>query len=96
MLRRGIIVGIDQGASCKSHRIRLQPREGLFLFTDGLTEATNEVQDLFSEERLEAILQSCATQPLRSLGIVTEEVRKFVGRAPQADDLAIMTVRYCR
>ena len=46
-----MIVGIRQGVSYKSERIQLQPGEGLFLFTDGLTEATNEAQDLFSEER---------------------------------------------
>jgi sigma-B regulation protein RsbU (phosphoserine phosphatase) len=91
----GMVVGISQGVSYKSNRIQLQPGEGLFLFTDGLTEATNEAQDMFSEERLEAILQSCSAQPLRSLvASVTEEVWKFVGGAPQADDLTIMTVRY--
>ena len=90
-----MIVGIRQGVSYKSERIQLQPGEGLFLFTDGLTEATNEAQDLFSEERLEATLQSCAAHPLPSLvGSVTEEVRKFVAGAPLADDLTIMTVRY--
>ncbi len=90
-----MIVGIRQGVSYKSERIQLQPGEGLFLFTDGLTEATNEAQDLFSEERLEAALRNCAAHPLPSLvGSVTEEVRKFVAGAPLADDLTIMTVRY--
>jgi len=52
---------------------------GLFLFADDLTETTHEAQDLFSEERLEATLQSCAAQPLRSLvGSVTEEEGNFV------------------
>lgn len=90
-----MIVGIRQGVSYKSERIQLQPGEGLFLFTDGLTEATNEAQDLFSEERLEAALRNCAAHPLPSLvGSVTEEVRKFVAGAPLADDLTIMAVRY--
>ena len=90
-----MIVGISKEALYKSERVQLRPGEGLFLFTDGLTEASNEAQDLFSEERLEATLQSCAAQPLQGLvGTVAEEVRKFVGSAPQADDLTIMTVRY--
>jgi sigma-B regulation protein RsbU (phosphoserine phosphatase) len=90
-----MIVGISQGVPYKSERILLRPGEGLFLFTDGLTEATNEAAELFSEARLVATLKSCAAQPLRSLvGKVTEEARKFVGGAPQADDLTIMTVRY--
>ena len=90
-----MIVGIRQGVPYKSEWIQLQPGEGLFLFTDGLTEATNEAQDLYSEERLEASLRSCAAQPLRSLvASVTEEARKFVAGAPQADDFTIMTVRY--
>ena len=60
------IVGISQGVHYKSERIQVRPGEGLFLFADGLTETTNEAQDLFSEERLEATLQSCAAQHLQS------------------------------
>ena len=61
----GMIVGISQGVHYKSEWIQLQPGEGFFLFTDGLTEATNEAQDLYSEKRLEATLRSCAAQPSR-------------------------------
>jgi sigma-B regulation protein RsbU (phosphoserine phosphatase) len=92
----GMIVGIRQGVAYKSERAQLLPGEGLFLFTDGLTESTNEAYDLFSEQRLEATLQRCAAQPLRNIvGSVTEEVRKFVADAPQSDDLTIVTLRYC-
>ena len=73
----GMIVGISQGVPYKSEWIQLRPGEGLFLFTDGLTEATNEAQDLYSEERLEATLRSCAAQPLQSLlASVTEDARR--------------------
>jgi phosphoserine phosphatase RsbU/P len=69
-----MIVGIRQGVPYKSEWIQLQPGEGLFLFTDGLTEAANEAQDLYSEERLEASLRSCAAQPLRSLVASSSQV----------------------
>ena len=91
----GMIVGIMEMASYESQRIQIQPGDGLFLFTDGVTEAANEALEMFGEERLEAAVRSCAAQPLPSVvSSVSEAVQKFVAGAPQADDLTILAVRY--
>ncbi len=91
----GMIVGALNVARYESQRIQLRPGEGLFLYTDGLTEAANNAEDLFGEERLEAALRSCAGQPLQKLlGSVTAAAQQFADGAPQADDLTILAVRY--
>jgi sigma-B regulation protein RsbU (phosphoserine phosphatase) len=91
----GMIVGIMAMAAYESQQIQLEPGDGLFLFTDGLTEATNEDLEMFGEERLEAAARNCAAQPLAKLiGGVSEAVQKFVAGAPQADDLTMLAVRY--
>src|SRR6059036_3350925 len=59
----GMIVGVLNVARYESQSIRLRPGEGLFLYTDGLTEAANNAEDLFGEERLEAALRR--TDPRR-------------------------------
>ena len=91
----GMIVGILDIARYDTQWVQLQPGEGLFLYTDGVTEATNAALDLFSEERLEAALQLSAGQPLHKLlGAVTKGVQEFVVDAPQADDITMLAVRY--
>ena len=91
----GMIVGALNVARYESQRIQLRPSEGLFLYTDGLTEAANNTEDLFGEERLEAALRSCAGQPLQKLlRSVTAAAQQFADGAPQADDLTILAVRY--
>jgi sigma-B regulation protein RsbU (phosphoserine phosphatase) len=75
--------------------LRLEPGEGLYLYTDGVTEALNESEEQFSTPRLEAFLAGGAAAPasdlvLGSLGAV----QGFVGRAPQFDDITVMALRY--
>jgi sigma-B regulation protein RsbU (phosphoserine phosphatase) len=91
----GMIVGILAIESCESCRMQLRPGEGLFLFTDGVTEAANEAHELFGEERLEAVLRNSAAQPLPKLfASVGEEIQNFVAGMPPADDLTMLAVRY--
>lgn len=65
----------------------------LFLYTDGLTEAKSEQQELFGVQRLTDTLKggvSCE----RQIKDTTQAVRQFVGTAPQNDDLTMLAIRY--
>jgi sigma-B regulation protein RsbU (phosphoserine phosphatase) len=72
----------------------------IFLFTDGLTEAMNAVQEQFSMERVnEVVSQALAQQqqePRQLISIVNEAVRQFVGDAEQSDDLTMMAIQYIK
>jgi sigma-B regulation protein RsbU (phosphoserine phosphatase) len=73
----------------------LQEDEALFLYTDGVTEATDRNEQLFSLERLhEALEQSAKASALRLIAGVTDSIEQFVEGAPQSDDLTMMCVRY--
>jgi sigma-B regulation protein RsbU (phosphoserine phosphatase) len=59
----------------------LAPGEGIYVFTDGVTEANNPSEEMFGEPRLESVLLACGGY--RSAEIVksvAEVVRGFVGR----------------
>jgi sigma-B regulation protein RsbU (phosphoserine phosphatase) len=92
---RGVPLGVIDGYEYPTGRLRLEPGEGLYLYTDGVTEALNESEEQFSAPRLEAYLAAGAAAPasdlvLGSLGAVQD----FVGGAPQFDDITVMALRY--
>lgn len=71
----------------------LQCGAGLFLYTDGLTEAENEEHALFGEKRMMKALKPDATST-EMIDIMTRAVRGFVNEAPQSDDLTMLHIRY--
>jgi sigma-B regulation protein RsbU (phosphoserine phosphatase) len=91
---KGIILGVRPDATYTTGRLSLAPGEGIYIFTDGVTEAENAQQDMFSEERLEATLRGAAGRASAEIvGAVAEAVRGFVGTALASDDITMMAVR---
>ncbi|MCW5758633.1 MAG: SpoIIE family protein phosphatase, partial [Phenylobacterium sp.] len=93
---RGIALGVFEEAEFETASCQLAPGDALILFTDGVSEATNAAEDLYTIARIETAL-STALPDSSARGIaqgLAEDVRVFVGEAPQADDVAILVVRY--
>jgi len=88
-------LGIMEGMAFRSGRLELRPGDALFLYTDGVTEAMDGSDELFSEERLEeALSRSSGRSAVESSRIVVDAVSDFVGATPPSDDLTIMTLRF--
>ncbi len=91
----GIILGIIEDFDFQSGKLRLNPGERLFLYTDGVTEAFNSKEELFGEERLENFLYQRLNSPIEK--IVKEsftEVNNFSSGVPQSDDVTILSFVY--
>lgn len=92
---RGKPLGIREGFDYESVARKLMPGEGLFLFTDGVTEAMDPSGELFGEERLLAALTSRAEQaPSDLVAGVLHDVREFAGTADPSDDIAALACRW--
>jgi len=89
--RSGLVLAGMDGIKYRPMEAQLLPNDKLFLYTDGVTEATNENNELYGEDRLKDYLNSRAT-----LGVdetcrgVLEDVNEFVGTAPQFDDITML------
>lgn len=86
--------GLVDGMEFPVGHAKLEPGERLCIFTDGVTEAMNEVSDLYGLERLEAAL-GVAPPGLDSAELVehvVDSVNGFTGRAEQSDDITLMIV----
>jgi sigma-B regulation protein RsbU (phosphoserine phosphatase) len=91
---KGIILGVRPDAVYTTGRLSLAPGESVYLFTDGVTEAANLQDELFSEQRLEAVLRdAAASSSAEIVRSVTEAVRSFVGGALPSDDITMLALR---
>ena len=94
-LPQGKPVGIHKRSAYSVDRLQMRRGDALLVFTDGIPEALNNRDEFFEDERL---LDLFHTHPPSSaadaLDIVLREVRIFSEGAPQADDIAVLCIRY--
>ena len=82
----------DMPFSCD--RMKLEPGDTLYMFTDGVTEAENKNHDQFGESRLEAALAECKGADSRHIvDTVNAKVKEFINGASQSDDITQLVIR---
>ena len=92
---RGKALGIRPTFTYQTASLKLAPGDGLFVYTDGITEALNTAGEMFEDERLKDALCSLGGASAREIvATVMERVRTFVADADQADDIAAMGLRF--
>ena len=93
--RHGFVIGGMDGVKYKEYTLQLQPGSKLFVYTDGVTEATDEAGRLFGTERLLAALnEDPDAAPDAILNRVRRAVDGFVGEAEPFDDLTMLCFAY--
>ena len=66
----------------------------LTLYTDGLTEALNEQNQLFGRKRVVQLLTGCANKtPKEVVDTIITEVKQYAGNMEQSDDLTLLVIR---
>jgi phosphoserine phosphatase RsbU/P len=91
----GRALGLVEQSPYASGRMVLRPGDALLLYTDGVTEAMNMSETLYSDERLAQFLgtnRSSAARPI--IGDLISDVRHFAGEAPQSDDITVLALHY--
>ncbi|MCR4908359.1 MAG: SpoIIE family protein phosphatase [Lachnospiraceae bacterium] len=80
-----------EGLSLQDTQTVLKSGDKLFLYTDGVTEATDSEERLFGEKRLlEALNCNKEKAPEALLKGVRKKIDEFVGDAPQFDDITML------
>lgn len=92
--RGGLLLGVFPEAKYELGSVVLEPGDVLVFYTDGVTEATNEAGDMFSEERLVEMLQESRRQCVQEIhDELLERVRRFQNGRPLDDDLTLILVK---
>ena len=88
-------VALMEGMAFREQSFELHPGDSLFVYTDGVAEATNADKKLFGSERmLEALNCDPDAAPKDVLTHVSEGVDAFVAGADQFDDLTMLCFKY--
>jgi phosphoserine phosphatase RsbU/P len=89
-----IPLGIELKEKYKTGFTRIEPRDLLVIYTDGVTEARDESRSEFGEGRLLSIVQLAGQErSALTLSNIMRTLDEFVGAAPQHDDITCMIVR---
>ena len=93
--KHGFVLAGMEGARYKEYDIRLEKGDKIFVYTDGVPEATNLSNELYGTDRMiDALNTKPEAEPKETLKIVRASVDEFVGSAPQFDDLTMLCVEY--
>ena len=93
--RPGLVLAGMEGIRYRTNTVQLKPGDLLYLYTDGVTEATDAENNLFGEARLQAVLQQKMSGDIQTVCTqVKEDVDLFVGEAPQFDDITMLALTY--
>jgi serine phosphatase RsbU (regulator of sigma subunit) len=91
LARTGMPIGIEEDGSWERRTISFDSGDKLILYTDGITEAQNDVGDFFEEKSLiECILNNISGTAFQLQNEILENVNLFTNGAPQFDDITLM------
>ena len=93
--KHGFVVGGMEGVKYKDYELQLRPGDKLFVYTDGVPEATNIRNELFGTDRMIDALNEDVYAPVEELlRNVRRSVSEYAAGAEQFDDLTMLAVEY--
>jgi serine phosphatase RsbU (regulator of sigma subunit) len=93
--RSGLFLAGMEDIKYKKNQITLNPGEMIYLYTDGVTEATNISNELYGDKRLHSVLNENSTKtPYEILEAVKKDIDVFAGEAEQFDDITMLCLEY--
>lgn len=93
--RAGFVLAGMDGVRYKTQQFQLAPDDTVFLYTDGVTEATNAANELYGEDRLLAAANAKEFANVKEMcRYIKADVDAFVAEAPQFDDITMVAFKF--
>ncbi len=93
--KAGVVMAAMENSRYKMQTLELAPGDTLFLYTDGVTEATNEHNELFGNDRLlDAVSLGGGRGTKEICRFVKRQIDAFTRNAPQFDDITMLAMEY--
>ena len=93
--RTGFVLAGMEGMKYRANEMTLKKGDRIFLYTDGVTEATDKNEALYGEERLISYIDK--NKGLKAEALLSglkEDIDLFAGDAPQFDDITMLIFDY--
>jgi len=92
--RHGFVLAGMEGSRYRDYTIQMNPGDMLYVYTDGVAEATNSENELFGTERMLDALNNAPSEDCKDvIHSVLDGVEAFVAEAPQFDDITMLCLR---
>jgi sigma-B regulation protein RsbU (phosphoserine phosphatase) len=93
----GCALGVNEDFEYKSEKIFLKPGNSLVLYTDGIPEAINTKEEVYSDDRLQKFFrESYSKSSDQLIRTLIGEVELFAEGEPQSDDITAMVIKHNR
>ena len=96
--RANVMLAAAEGVRYREQTLQMEPGDFLYLYTDGVTEATDNTEELYDNDRLLAVLSrdyGTGAEACEAMcRAVKEDIDRFVGDAPQFDDITMLCLYY--
>ena len=95
-VEQNCVVGIMDDMDFEQQEIQLAPGDILYMYTDGVTEAMDEENNQYGEDRLQTCLneKDCSRELPELLEHVKKDLGEHVGKAPQSDDITMLALKW--
>lgn len=91
----GLMLAAMEGFQYEKNTLKLDFDDQLYLYTDGVTEALNPGLELYSDNRLQTVLnQAKELNVTELLPYIKDDIVSFAAGAEQADDITMLSLRY--
>lgn len=92
--KHGFVLGGIRRSCYSEYEFRVEKGGSVFVYTDGITEATNAAGEMFGTARmLSALNESADASPAETVRNVKNAIHEFVGDAPQFDDITMLCIK---
>ena len=93
--KAGFVLAGMENMRYRQGSMMLEPGDKLFLYTDGVPEATAADEEMYGMERLAKVLNDNKDKtPEELLPAIKRDIDAFVGDAPQFDDITMLSLEY--
>ena len=93
--RPGLVLAGMEGIPYRKNEIQLMPGDMLYLYTDGVTEATEAENKLYGEDRLHSVINGIQElSPEIVCETIKSDIDEFAGEAEQFDDITMLCLKY--
>ncbi len=93
--KHSMAVAAMEGVRFREHEFELKPGDKLYVYTDGVPEATDKDNQLYGTDRMLKCLNDNKEEPVEGiLKAVRGDIDNFVGEAPQFDDITMLSFYY--
>lgn len=94
-LAPNIVLGAFEDAQFEIYDTKLNPGDIIFTYTDGITEAFNDKNEMFGEQNLVDSLNKNKTSDIKQIiENTTTDIKNYMNSTPQSDDITMLAFKY--